>query len=96
LDTHFYSASPAECFATIANFNGAWVLEASEVFQMDMPDLTTGECRAGSVPVYRTWNGRADSNHRYMTSMALRNEMIAKRHVAEGYGPNRVALCALQ
>jgi hypothetical protein len=63
---------------------------------MDMPDLTTGECAAGGVPVYRTWNGRADSNHRYMTSMALRDQMIAKRHIAEGYGPNNVALCALR
>jgi hypothetical protein len=95
LNSHFYSASTDECFATLANFNGAWRLEASEVFAMDLPDPVSGACPADSVPVYRTWNGRLDSNHRYTTSIAIRNQMIAKGHVAEGYGPNAVALCGL-
>ena len=56
----------------------------------------TGACVAGGVPLYRTWNGRADSNHRYTTSMAIREQMIAKGHVPEGYGPNGVAMCVLQ
>jgi hypothetical protein len=95
LNSHFYSASIDECVATLANFNGAWRLEASEVFAMDLPDPMSGAlpCRT-SVPVYRTWNGRLDSNHRYTTSIAIRNQMIAKGHVAEGYGPKR--RCALR
>ena len=95
LDSHFYSASPDECMASMANTLGAWGLEASEVFEMDLPDATTGACPAGGVPVYRIWNGRRDSNHRYTTSTAIRDQMVAKGGVAEGYGPDAVALCGL-
>lgn len=95
LNTHFYSASPDECFATLSNLYGAWALEASEVFEMDLPDAQTGACPTGDVPVYRIWNQRFDSNHRYTTSVAIRDQMVARGGVAEGYGPNAVALCAL-
>jgi len=96
LDSHFYSASHEECVATLTRLDRAWGHETSEVFQLYVPDLNTGACPAGGVPVYRTWNTRTDSNHRYMTSMATRDQMIAKGHLAEGYGPSSVALCALQ
>ena len=104
LDTHFYSASPDECNATLLNGvspgtdpvrTAFWGLEASEVFQMDLPDATTGACPAGGVPIYRVWNKRIDSNHRYTTSIAIRDQMVARGGVAEGYGPNAVALCGL-
>lgn len=95
LDSHFYSASPRECVATLANFNGAWLLESSEVFQMDLPDPTTGACPVGGAPIYRLWNTRADSNHRYTTTTADRDAMVARGYIAEGYGPNNVTLCAL-
>jgi len=42
------------------------------------------------------WNQRADSNHRYVTTLGLRDQMVAKGYVAEGYGPNAVTLCASQ
>jgi hypothetical protein len=95
IDSHFYSASPDECVATLINGGGAWVLEASEVFEMDLPDAVSGACPAGDVPVYRVWNQRLDSNHRYTTSTATRDQMVQKGGIAEGYGPNAVALCAL-
>src|SRR5207247_2501933 len=95
LDSHFYSASMEECYATLSSFNDAWLLEASEVFQMDLPDPVTGACPAGDVPVYRLWNNRIDSNHRYTTSLVIRNQMVAKGYIAEGYGPDIVTLCAL-
>ncbi len=95
LDSHFYSASPDECIATMLNFGGAWGLEASEVFEMDLPDAVTGACPSGGVPIYRIFNQRADVNHRYTTSTAIRDQMVAKGGVAEGYGPNAVALCGL-
>ncbi len=76
LNSHFYSASPDECFATLSNL-GAWGLEASEVFEMDLPDATTGACPPGGVPVYRVWNQRYDSNHRYTTSTAIREPNAA-------------------
>jgi hypothetical protein len=95
LDSHFYSASPDECMASTANSLGAWGLEASEVFEMDLPDPITGACPDSDVPVYRIWNQRRDSNHRYTTSTAIRDQMVALGGVAEGYGPNAVALCGL-
>ena len=95
LDSHFYSASPDECYATLYQTNGAWVLEASEVFEMDLPNTTSGACPTGDIPVYRIWNQRLDSNHRYTTSAAIRDQMVAKGGVAEGYGSTAVALCAL-
>jgi hypothetical protein len=104
LDSHFYSASPDECAASLVNsavlqgavqLAGSWLLEASEVFGMDLPDATTGACPAGGVPIYRTFNQRRDANHRYTTSIAIRDQMVARGGVAEGYGPDAVALCGL-
>src|SRR5205823_2297101 len=94
IDSHFYSASPGECEASLINGGGAWVLEASEVFEMDLPDPVSGDCPTGDVPVYRVWNQRRDSNHRYTTSIAIRDRMVQKGGIAEGYGPDAVALCA--
>jgi hypothetical protein len=46
------------------------------------------------MPVYRVFNGRRDANHRYMTSLATRAAMLAAGGIAEGYGPDAVAMCA--
>jgi hypothetical protein len=94
LDSHFYTASALECLDVITKFAGAWLLESGEVFQINLPDIFTGICPAGTVPVYRLWNQRVDSNHRYTTSLMIRNQMLAKGYVSEGYGPLGVALCA--
>jgi hypothetical protein len=67
LDSHFYSASATECDDVARKFPGAWMLEASNVFQLFLPTPTTGACPADTVAVYRSWNNRADSNHRYTT-----------------------------
>ena len=98
-DSHFFSASPAECAAvqarigTDANYSG-YVLETSAAFYAVLPDAATGACAAGLVPVYRLWNQRADSNHRYTTNLAVRTAMIARGYLPEGYGPLGVAMCA--
>ena len=68
--------------------------ESTSVFYIALPDLSTGVCPAGTVPVYRLYNNRADTNHRYTTSLAIRSQMIAKGYIPEGYGPNAVAMCA--
>ncbi|MEO8752760.1 MAG: S8 family serine peptidase [Casimicrobiaceae bacterium] len=94
-DSHFFSASPAECAKVRAQFP-AFSYEAPNVFYIDLPNVTTGACPAGDTPVYRLWNQRADTNHRYTTSIALRNQMLAKGYVAEGYGPQAVAMCSVQ
>ena len=86
LDSHFYSASPLECQQVLERFPLAWLLESYDVFEVFMPDTTTGACPAGSIPVYRAWNQRADSNHRYTTDPAVLQAMVAKGYAAEGYG----------
>lgn len=94
LDSHFYTGSILECLEVIAKFRGAWQLESGEVFQVQLPNVQTGACPAGTLAVFRTWNGRADSNHRYTADPATRTQMVAAGHVAEGYGPMGVAFCA--
>jgi len=94
-DSHFYSASPAECAAVQVSYP-AFVLESSNVMYIDVPDQTTGACPAGDIPVYRVWDNRGDTNHRYTTSLAIRAQMVAKGWVAEGYGPDSVMMCAPQ
>jgi len=94
LDSHFYSASPAECAAVAALYGDAWQLESPEVFVVALPEAATGACPAGTMPVYRVFNGRSDANHRYVTSIAARATMTAAGWIAEGYGPDAVAMCA--
>ncbi|HZI84284.1 MAG TPA: hypothetical protein VFF44_10245 [Casimicrobiaceae bacterium] len=96
LDSHFYSASPAECQMVLQRFPTAWLLESYDVFEVFLPDLATGQCPTGSIPVYRAWNTRADSNHRYTTDLTVLQAMLAKGYVAEGYGPGPAptAMCS--
>ena len=97
-DSHFFSASPAECanvrakVLTDPNFSG-YDEETSAEFYIALPNTATGACPAGTVPVYRLWNQRADSNHRYTTDAATRAAMIARGYKPEGFGPDGVAMC---
>lgn len=94
-DSHFFSASPEECAVALVLF--PWLVKESDAaFYIALPDQSTGACASTEVPVYRLWNTRADSNHRYTTSTVVKADMIAKGYVAEGYGPNQVAMCAPQ
>lgn len=98
-NSHFFSASPAECAAISSrigfdpNYSG-YVLETSAAFYVDLPDTGTGACPSGTSPVYRLWNGRPDSNHRYTTDLNVRAQMIARGYIPEGYGVLGVAMCA--
>lgn len=98
-DSHFLSASPAECAAvrdrigTDPNFTG-YVEETAAAFHVVLPDATTGACPAGHAAVYRLWNARADSNHRLTADPQTKASMLARGYVAEGYGPDQVAMCA--
>jgi hypothetical protein len=97
LDTHFFSASLTECnqVALSPLTEGRWKNETANAFEATLPDTLTGACPNGTVPVYRLWNNRIDSNHRYTTKPSIRQAMIAKGYVPEGFGPDAVALCAL-
>ena len=59
-----------------------------------LPDAQSGACPTATTPVYRVFNVRADANHRYVTSTALRASMLAAGWIPEGYGPDAVAMCA--
>jgi hypothetical protein len=96
LDSHFYSASPVECNEVLQRFPGEWILESTDVFEVGLPDPTTGACPSGSVPIYRAWNHRTDANHRYTTDPNIELAMVARGYIAEGYGPPPlpVAMCS--
>jgi uncharacterized delta-60 repeat protein len=100
-DSHFFSADPVECAIardkthTDPNFSG-YVEETPNAFYIDLPDKATGACPANATPVFRLWNQGTASNHRYTTSVVVKNQMIASGWVAEGYGPNAVDMCAPQ
>ena len=92
-DSHFYSASPAECAQTRSTYP-AFEEESAAVMYMDLPDAMSGTCPPGDAPVYRVWDHRVDTNHRYTTDRSIRSQMVALGWIAEGYGPDQVIMCA--
>jgi hypothetical protein len=96
-DSHFYSASPAECQAVIDHPDTypGWTFESGSVFYIALPDPTTGQCASGTQPVWRFFNQRT-TNHRYTTDHATRDDMRADpaTWIPEGYGPDAVIMCA--
>ena len=94
-DSHFFSASPDECAAVATAFPD-FVLEDARVMFVDLPAHVSGTCPAGRVPLYRLWNAKASTNHRYTTSLDTRAAMLAAGWVPEGYGPLGVAMCTPQ
>jgi hypothetical protein len=78
--------------ASYPNFSG-YIEEYAAAFYVALPDAT-GACPVGTVPVFRLWNQRVDSNHRYSTSSATVAQMQARNYVLEGNAPNFAAMCA--
>jgi hypothetical protein len=93
VNAHFYSADAAECATVFVTFSSDWLLESDNVFQIDLPDKATGACPSGTVPIYRLLQ---ISNHRYATSLMIRDQMLAAGYVSEGYGADGVGMCAVQ
>lgn len=96
LDTHFYSASPDECTAVRRLWPDQWILESGNVFQVYMPNTSTGACAAGTLPIYRSWNQRSDTNHRYTMDALVQTMMMSRGSISEGYGSPPVAMCSPQ
>ena len=94
-DSHFYSGWAPECAAVPTMFPYL-VKEHDAAFHIGLPDMNTGACAANEIPIYRLWNGRQDSNHRYTTSPLIKADMIARGYVVEGYGPDQVNMCSPQ
>ncbi len=96
-DSHFYSASLAECQAVIDHpqtYPG-WTYESGNVFYIALPDPVSGACASGTQPIWRFFNQRT-TNHRYTSDHTVRDEMRADpaTWVPEGYGPDSVIMCA--
>ena len=84
---------------TDPNYSG-YIYETPSEFFIGLPDTTNGLCSTIGIPprpapVYRLWNNRADSNHRYVTDLGLRSTMIGRGYVPEGYGPLGAVMCAV-
>jgi hypothetical protein len=94
LNSHFYSGDTQECLALAQRFPMRWIEESANVFQVRMPERVSGTCPGTSAPVYRLFNNRADVNHRYTTDEGIRQSMISRGYVSEGYGPSGVAFCS--
>ena len=93
-DSHFYAASADEC-SQVAAQHPEYVSEGNADVYVAVADPTTGQCpqNQGLIPVFRLWNQRADTNHRYVTNVFVRNSMLARGYLPEGFGPNGVAFC---
>jgi hypothetical protein len=87
--THFYTGT--EC-PTLRQ-NPIWTYEG-EVFAFVVPSIA-GACPAGTVALYRLYNRARNNapNHRYTTSLAIRDQMLAQGWEAEGWGPLGVIAC---
>ena len=93
-DSHFYSASPDGMRRGRARASPRFVAESPAVFTSALPDAAR-RLPPPRMPVYRLWNARADTNHRYTTDPALQRALVAQGYVAEGAGPDAVAMCVL-
>lgn len=90
LDTHLFTLDANEVAALSAN----WTLENISAFEIWQPLTATGFCPKNTLPVYRLWNGKGNAHHRYTIEPAVRQEMIAKGWIPEGYGPDGVVMCS--
>jgi hypothetical protein len=95
-DSHFYSASPAECAATQQKFSTEWVYESPTVFYILLPDTTTGACPAGTRSIFRFVNNANGLHHRYTPEVDVRDSIIQDGGwTQEGYGtpPDAPVMC---
>ena len=101
--SHFFSAKATDCAfllmaaadpAHFPSFSG-YIEEDVAAFYATLPD-GTGACPAGTVPVFRLWNQRFDSNHRFTTKASIVADMKARNYVEEGDAPNFAVMCAVQ
>jgi hypothetical protein len=92
-DSHVYTFGAALCAASAAAFP-VFTYESPNVTNIMPADMATGACPASTTPLYKLYNQRPDTNHRYTTNTTVRDQMLAKGYVLEGYGNPAVAACA--
>lgn len=93
LDTHFFSAFASECAVIPQLWPDSWILENPDAFYASLPSIADGSCPDGTIPLYRLFNGKSDVNHRYATSLEIRQQMVDQKWIPEGYGPIGVGMC---
>ena len=89
-DSHFYSISASECVAAARQRGSSF--ESAAAFFATLPNADTGACPTDQARVYRLWNPRG-SNHRLTIQTVVRDEMLTRGWIAEGYGPDGIAMC---
>jgi hypothetical protein len=91
--SHFYTPFAPEC--ALVKANSSWQFEGN-VFALAIP-FANGTCPVGTIAVYRMYNNGKDGapNHRYTTSLTVRNQMLAEGFIPEGAGVG-VGFCAPQ
>src|SRR5262245_7105976 len=80
--SHFYTPYAAECAGLMSSPN--WEFE-SIAFYLQLPDAN-GNCPPGTLVLYRLYNDGMGGapNHRFTTSLAIFNQMLAAGWVYEG------------
>lgn len=89
--SHFYTPYAFEC--EIVQRSPDWIFEGN-VMAMQLADVD-GNCDVTGLPLYRLYNnGQGGApNHRYTTSLGIRNQMISAGWIAEGAGKIGVIGC---
>ena len=89
--SHFYTPFASECETVKGNPD--WQYEGVS-FYLKTP-TEHGSCPVGSAPLYRLYNNGMGGapNHRYSTSAAVANQMVALGWVPEGFGGAGVQAC---
>lgn len=92
IDAHFVSVNAEEC--TALESDPRWIVETREAFRVARPDAVDGTCPLGFTPVYRFWNARRGVGHRLVTDFLVTSMQVQPDYVAEGWGPDGVAMCS--
>jgi hypothetical protein len=92
-DSHFYTASEAECADVQARYPQL-VLETSSALYAGLPDPVTGGCAPGLWSLYRLWNP-VTNDHWYTADDEVRGKALSQGYVPEGYGPSGVGMCVI-
>lgn len=89
--SHFYAPRGLGCEEAFAD--PAWQFEG-DVFFSALPTMT-GDCPAGTVPIYRLYNNGMGGapNHRFTTELSVRDAMLSRGYLAEGRGID-VGMCS--
>jgi hypothetical protein len=97
--SHFYALSggphplvgaASECL--VASGLPGSLVESWSAFYASEPDAVTGACPSDQTPLFRLWNPQG-IHHRYTTDRKVRDEMLSRGYVAEGYGHDAVEMC---